>query len=413
MGAWNSKPFGNDTAGDWLGELEKAKDESVIQSALEAVLGSEGIPDAPACDEAVAAATVVEAARRQPLGKLPPEARQWVSEHGFVPADSLVKQAIAVIKRIVGESELRELWLESKSSAKWQKQMELLLAGLQEVQASPSPERKPKAPAAPRLLDKLVEKVNPDEESPLRKKLRQKLEAIEDVNAPIAGTWFKPPLNLVAARGLIPEATRLVERGAMINPVLADPLNGSTPLEEACANGRTDMAEWLLARGAHIYVQRTMDVCLGGSKVGPRTFAVPRAVYAAVRSGSIAAIELLVRHGARLIHQDLEEEFGRYHIFHETLLHKAVEAGHVQVIEFLVKNGVPLEALNSPGETAFYCAAVRWQRQAMLKLIALGANPNAKNAEGETALDFLEGPAPAKEIAAFLRQLGGRKAEEL
>jgi len=74
MGTWNTKPFGNDKASDWLWELEQAKDDSVIKAAFEA--------DADA-DETVAAAAVVAAARRQPIGALPPKAKAWVGVIGW------------------------------------------------------------------------------------------------------------------------------------------------------------------------------------------------------------------------------------------------------------------------------------------------------------------------------------------
>ena len=113
MGTWNTKPFGNDTASDWLWELEKALDESILQTALGA--------DAKG-DETIAAAAVVEAARRQPIGALPPKAKGWVSERGFVPSDALVKQAMAAVEKIRNHSELRELWEESGSLKSWLKQ---------------------------------------------------------------------------------------------------------------------------------------------------------------------------------------------------------------------------------------------------------------------------------------------------
>ena len=138
MGTWNVKPFGNDTAGDWLWKLEKAKDESVLNAALGA--------NAEA-DEAIAAAAVIEAARRQPIGKLPPKAKAWVSERGFVPSDALVERAIAAVEKIKTRSELRELWAESGSLTKWLKEMDSLLSGLREIQSLPPPLRESGIPS--------------------------------------------------------------------------------------------------------------------------------------------------------------------------------------------------------------------------------------------------------------------------
>ena len=410
MGTWNTKSFGNDTASDWLWELEKAKDESVIEAALEAEVDG---------DETIAAAAVVEAARRQPVGKLPPKAKEWVSEQGFVPSDALVRQAITAVEKIKASSELRELWAESGSLKQWLKQIDLLLVGLREVESLPPPARKPKAPPAPRLLHKMIEKVNPHEESPLRERLRKKLEALTDLDAPIAAVLDKTVLDLLAAQGLIPETQRLVERGAKINPApLANPrICNWKPLSEACQNGRSEMVEWLLAHGAQIYVKSTGTVTLDGLKFEPKIFRIPAALYAAVRSGDIATIEVLIRHGARLAPDDLEKEFmekefGRYKIGHDTLLHKAVDANHLHLMEYLVKKGLDLEAQNSAGMTPLHWAAnqhpeKRTRVKAVEKLLSLGANPNTKSNTGSTALDMASYHDSNEEVCQLLKNHGG------
>jgi hypothetical protein len=237
----------------------------------------------------VAAAAVVEAARRQPVGKLPPNAKQWVSENGFVPCDALVQQAVAAVERIKTQSELRELWAESGSLKNWLKQMDSLLAGLRAVQSLPPPVRLPKTPATPRKLEKIIEKINPDEESPLRDKLRKKLEAITDLEAPVPGTVLvHSPLALLAKQGLLPEAKRLVARGAKINPDRKGQMSFS-PLGQACGAGRAEMAKWLLEQGATLYVERTALAPADGLKMESKTLAMPLALYAAIRSGSLGA----------------------------------------------------------------------------------------------------------------------------
>jgi hypothetical protein len=274
MGTWSTTPFGNDIASDWLWKLKEAKDESVLRAAL----------GADAKDgETIAAAAVIAASRREPIGRLPPKAKAWVAERGFVPGDALVKEAIAVVEKIKTQSETRELWAESGSLTKWLKQMDSLLLGLREVLSLPPPVRKPKAPSAPRLLEKIAEKTNPHEESPLRDKLRNKLEAITDLEAPVARTFFsESPLTLLAKHGLLPEARRLVERGAKINPARrVNSLNvvRHSPLEAACESGHAEMVKWLLEQGAKV---------------------TPGALYGSVKSGNLPTIELLLEHTARL-----------------------------------------------------------------------------------------------------------------
>lgn len=400
MGTWNTKPFGNDTACDWLWTLEKAKDESVLQAALEA--------DADG-DETIAAAAVIESARREPIGKLPPEAKAWVSEHGFVPSDALVTQAMSAVEKIKTQSELRELWTESKSLNNWLKQIDSLLAGLREGLSKPAPERKPKAPAPPRSIEKMIEKISPNEESPLRERLHQKLESLADVNALIEGAVGKRPLNLLAAQGLIPEAKRLLERGAQINPRIGNPLIDSTPLEDACANGQAEMAEWLLTNGAEIAIKRTLIAPVNGVRCEPKTYITLRALGRAVRSGSIATVELLLQH-RNLLTTDFEEAF-RDHPF----LHNVVDANHPHLMEHLVKRGFDIDVRNRVGMTPLSWAAIaasdKDRKEMVEMLLALGANPNTKDNDGLTPLDVVPDSKP--DVAELIKKYGGRSGKEI
>jgi len=408
MGTWNTKPFGNDAASDWLWELEKASDESVLRTAL----GKDAKEDV-----AIAAAALIEAARRQPLGKLPPRAKAWVSERGFVPSNALVKQAIRAAERIKTKSDLRELWEESSSFNSWLKQMDSLLAGLRQVNSQPPPVRSPKAPPTPRRLDKIIENVKPDEVSSLRETLRKKLEAIADLEAPVTGPLFpKPPLTLLAQQGLLPEAKRLVERGAKVNPVVDQ--NSSTPLEAACWSGHAELAKWLLEQGAIIYVERTQLVRVSDTESESKKFASPFALYYAVKSGSIATIQALVRHGARLDTGDIEAKLRKYGFGHDTLLHKAVDANHPHVVEFLVKSGLSLEARDDFDSTPLMRAANQTNNsinndtsKVVEMLLSLGANPNAKDKHGFTALDCVS--ESKSEVAKLIKNYGGRFGKDV
>lgn len=415
MGAWNAKPFGNDTALDWLWTLEKAKDASVLNATLQALLDANAEPEAPLCEEAIAAAAVIEAARREPIGKLPAEAKQWVSERGFIPSDSLVQLAIKALERIATQSELRELWEEARLVTKWQKEIDSLLAGLRKSQELPPPTRKPRSPSARLSLPKLIEKVSPDEESPLREKLRRKLEAIGDVNAPV--DYIDPPLNLVAARGLIPEAERLVERGATVNPALKNPLVERTPLEVACAQGQAAMVELLLRQGAQIYRDRELDVFPSEKalKLVKKVFSVPSALYRAVESGDVATVEILVKHGVDLRDQIATEQARSCHgMWHESLLHRAAasrSAKSHEMVEYLGKHGAELGARDSLGDTPLKYAVLKRRVDLVRTLLELGAAVNPIDTEGDTPLDLVDDQKSP--MATLLRQHGGRLGKEV
>lgn len=380
MGTWNTKPFGNDAACDWLGTLERASDATVLEDAL-----SHPSED----DVLVAAATVIEAARRQPLGKLPTEAKAWITEQGFVPSNDLVKKAIAALEVVRKKGDLREAWFEGADSNRWLKQVDTLLTGLREVLSQPLPVRLPKASPAPRRLDKLIEKVRPNEESPLRETLHKRLKAITDFEASVTGQIIcQTPLMLLAQQGLLPEARQLVERGAKCS---------GASLAAACRYGHAEMAEWFLQQGV---------------------IASPTTLSCAVKSGNIQTIQVLVRHGANLDTSDTEAELSKRGLWHNTLLHIAVEANHPHVVEFLVKSGLSTESRDCSDATPLMIAANQTNGsinnnalEIVRVLLSLGANPNAKDEHGYAALDLVS--ESKSEVASLIKEFGGRLGKDI
>ena len=120
MGAWDSGPFDNDDASDWLWELEESSDTTVIAAALHAIAqGGDDFLEAPDCATALAAAEMVAALCGQPRAELPDEAREWVSDNEGLDASPLVPIALEVVQQIRTDSELKELWDEGEDPAKW------------------------------------------------------------------------------------------------------------------------------------------------------------------------------------------------------------------------------------------------------------------------------------------------------
>jgi hypothetical protein len=240
---------------------------------------------------------------------------------------------------------------------------------------------------------KLITAVGPEDETPLREKLREKLAALDEVNAPLPGSLEEAPLHLVAAQGLIPEAELLLKRGAKIQDESGgERFCGLTPLENACKAGQARMAEFLLQNGASFIKKTILPALEEGAKA--RVIQFPSALFYAVRSGSVETVEVLVRAGADPAFIDENDE---------TLLHKAAEEGHAQMIHFLVKNGLDLEARRSCDFTALHVAVMAGHRDAVAELLRLGAKPDAKDDEGSTPLDLV--PDAKKEIAKLLRSM--------
>lgn len=130
MGAWDSDPFGNDSALDWVGELEAFDDLSFIEATLEYVLdrGPEYIESDDA-EEAIAAADTlarlkgrfyVRNAYTEPLD-------EWVMANSIIPPQTLVDSALRVLDRILTPpSELLELWEDSADFEAWRGQLDQL-----------------------------------------------------------------------------------------------------------------------------------------------------------------------------------------------------------------------------------------------------------------------------------------------
>lgn len=117
MGAWGSGTFENDTANDWVYELERVDDLSAVRAAFADVLdaGDDYLDSDPA-SMALAACEVIARLRGKggPSGPWTESVDGWVRGHPQPVPDELVRQAEAVIDRVLGpDSELADLWDES------------------------------------------------------------------------------------------------------------------------------------------------------------------------------------------------------------------------------------------------------------------------------------------------------------
>lgn len=129
MGAWGTGPFENDTASDWVYELEDVDDLTLALDALERVRGVSYI-DADDATIAIAAAEVVAAAGGRPHADLPPEVAAWLRSAQVDVESWHAERAAAAIERIRGDdSELAELWAES-DEADWRSSLDDLTTRL-------------------------------------------------------------------------------------------------------------------------------------------------------------------------------------------------------------------------------------------------------------------------------------------
>jgi hypothetical protein len=114
MGAWDSGPFGNDDALDFLDYLAEMTDAERVPRIRAALEMGAGYLEGPEACAAVAAAALVAVANGMPPDEvLMSGEMSWAST--TVPADDRTRaQARAALARVGGaDSEWRELWEEA------------------------------------------------------------------------------------------------------------------------------------------------------------------------------------------------------------------------------------------------------------------------------------------------------------
>ncbi len=132
MGAWDIGFFDNDEALDWVYELEKANDFSILEHAFETVIDQKGdTPDASDCTIALCAAEVVASLLDNPASEVPDEVLEWIEDKPE-PSSELIKIAVKAIKVILDDSELKELWLETDEYQDWVDNVKILIENLTE-----------------------------------------------------------------------------------------------------------------------------------------------------------------------------------------------------------------------------------------------------------------------------------------
>lgn len=198
----------------------------------------------------------------------------------------------------------------------------------------------------------------------------------------LAGKAEKPHLDVVKL---------LLDAGA--NPV-APSNNGTTPLVEAAHIGSKPLMELLLAAGAKSHLA-------AGAKLSP--------LHAAAGKGRAEIVALLLAKGVPV---DLRDAKG------ETALMAAAGSGQEAVVDLLLKAKADLHASSADGRTVFIWASL-FARDAsdedeaavavrlLERLVKLGVNVKAKDAEGNSAADY--GAAAYEEpVTKFFKRAGAK-----
>ena len=122
MGAWDTDPFGNDSAADWCGDLDDAAPADrvkFIRAALTDAAEEDDYLDVDTASVAIAAAAIVAAMRPGGPAVDSPYGPEFLADGARIELpDDLAALAVRALDRITGDdSEWDELWGESDSYA--------------------------------------------------------------------------------------------------------------------------------------------------------------------------------------------------------------------------------------------------------------------------------------------------------
>jgi len=164
MGTWGAKAFQNDSAVDWLAELEtsgvaalRATLSRVADTAQDA---SVDVDDGAA---AIAAAEIVAAALGHGRDRLTIGAGAWLDRNqGILLLEDRTLANRAVKRVLSGESELRTLWDEGGPGGAWHADVCTLLdrlAGEDDAAKATAPSTNTQEPSRPEGVDKRAKQV--------------------------------------------------------------------------------------------------------------------------------------------------------------------------------------------------------------------------------------------------------------
>lgn len=118
MGAWGTGVFENDYAADWVAGLEDSTTSQPVVAALRRA-SMDGYLEGRESSVALVAAEVVAALKGNPAVGLPEEVLSWIRSRQLRINEDLIQLAQEAVRRVETQSELLELWQESRSLSGW------------------------------------------------------------------------------------------------------------------------------------------------------------------------------------------------------------------------------------------------------------------------------------------------------
>uniref|UniRef100_A0A8D8WUP2 Oxysterol-binding protein-related protein 1 n=1 Tax=Cacopsylla melanoneura TaxID=428564 RepID=A0A8D8WUP2_9HEMI len=131
------------------------------------------------------------------------------------------------------------------------------------------------------------------------------------------------------------------------------------------------------------------------------------------RNGQLEKIKLLLDHCKdKYVEINLSQKGESKSNLGWTPLHLASYFGHKSVVEFLLDQGVDINAVNDAGDTALHKAAFVGREDIVCLLISKNANINIVNGEGRTPRDVCKHNDEARKLLAAAEKTEGLQKEQ-
>ncbi|KAK6990454.1 ankyrin repeat and SOCS box protein 13 [Biomphalaria glabrata] len=228
-------------------------------------------------------------------------------------------------------------------------------------------------------------------------------------------SWERQPIHIAASKGHLDALKLFVERGIKINQQDSDK---RTPLHWVSMYGHVHMIKWMIDAGALVNASQAdkftplhvatclnhVEVCkqllAEGADMSMLDYAGWTPLHTAVCFGYTDLVQLYLDRGANPCAITVCA-------LQENTLHIACSKGNVSLIKLLLLHGVPLESVDSSGETPLHTAVFYNRIEAIYYLIKSGANVNAIDFLGRSPVD-LAAASWSEEAVQMLIMTGGR-----
>ncbi len=133
MGVWGYDIFENDEVLDWLHMLIKGDDVTILQTTLNSALINYQQIGMPKACEVLAAAEIIRAVANGSASDLPDDYRAWIMSRDQIRYKELVALARKAVRRVIENSELRDLWSKTTHFEEWKVNLDVLEAQLTRI----------------------------------------------------------------------------------------------------------------------------------------------------------------------------------------------------------------------------------------------------------------------------------------